>query len=658
MGGTYTPNLHLYKPLENEVGWDAKVNSNFDTLDATVPATPVTSVFARTGDVVAGANDYAAVTNLLLGDTWAESIQFDTPNRGLYLQAQNLVSLQSGSGPAIYVSDSSGDNNFQISTGSTIIQTDVTGANLSIKTGKVDMATLTTEVDVPTPATADSSHKAASTAFVKANLAALSAIAASGKWSDLQNGTAALTLANGANGTEFDQTSSALWKWFNTTIATNSTTNGSPILDLSANYWTGSASAEDKWTMQSVLAAGTNGASALTFAHSGSTGSATVNAPAFGVTNSLGGLPPAGSPSGLYNLAGAPMTYNSTGTYSLMVADAVSGAVAGFISYALNLTSAGVFGFSGVPTSVNTKDTGISRVGAAALAIGNGAQGDSSASLALGNLSQTNPTVATSSTTNASPTRVFSANYWTGAASAADTWTISSSLAAGTNGFSTLTFAHAGSTNAGVAGGVAQVSVPRLLISNGGSQPICFYNASGVNGVVLQDYTNTGDMILFKTNAAYQVVMRSTLVLGWSSGTSLGGGGTAPDSAFSRLGAASVALGNGTQGDFTGALKLGTLNNQGGRIVKRVSKAANYTSTAADYVIVFTATATLTLDSAAAVAGTMYRVKLSTSAAGGSVLTISPNNSKTIEGVASETISTLGGSVDLVYDGASNWEVF
>ena len=90
----------------------------------------------------------------------------------------------------------------------------------------------------------------------------------SSAWSSLTNATANLTLANGTNATEFDQTSNTTWKWKNTTTATNSTTNASPVIDVSANYWTGAASAEDAWTIGSSLAAGTNGASTLTFTHS------------------------------------------------------------------------------------------------------------------------------------------------------------------------------------------------------------------------------------------------------------------------------------------------------------------------------------------------------------------------------------------------------
>ena len=65
-----------------------------------------------------------------------------------------------------------------------------------------------------------------------------------------------------------------------------------------------------------------------------------------------------------------------------------------------------------------------------------------------------------------------------------------------------------------------------------------------------------------------------------------------------------------------------------------------------------------TLPDGAAQKGTTYRIKLGTAAAGGSVLTVSPNNSKTIDGAATLTMSTLGQAIDAVYDGASNWDIF
>jgi hypothetical protein len=91
-----------------------------------------------------------------------------------------------------------------------------------------------------------------------------------------------------------------------------------------------------------------------------------------------------------------------------------------------------------------------------------------------------------------SPLISISGTYWNGSASATDAWTIQDVISNVTNGTSTLTFSHSGSS------GSAAVQVPLLDI-----------------------------------------------------------GGT--DAGISRLGAASLALGNGTAADFSGSLKLGTL---------------------------------------------------------------------------------------------------
>jgi hypothetical protein len=98
-------------------------------------------------------------------------------------------------------------------------------------------------------------------------------------WSALTNASANLTLANGTFTTTFNQTSNAAWLWANTSTGTSGSTNASPLHELAANYYTGSASAQDLWTIGSVLAAGTNGTSKLTFTHSGTTGTASVDFP-------------------------------------------------------------------------------------------------------------------------------------------------------------------------------------------------------------------------------------------------------------------------------------------------------------------------------------------------------------------------------------------
>lgn len=95
-------------------------------------------------------------------------------------------------------------------------------------------------------------------------------------WNNLQNATGALVLANAGNATTFDQTSPVNWTWANTTLATSGAAQASPIINISGQYWTGAASAADTWTIQDVLANGTNGKSTLTFGHSGTTGTQNV----------------------------------------------------------------------------------------------------------------------------------------------------------------------------------------------------------------------------------------------------------------------------------------------------------------------------------------------------------------------------------------------
>src|SRR5580765_530212 len=104
------------------------------------------------------------------------------------------------------------------------------------------------------------------------DITGLAAIATSGKWSDLQNATAALTLANGTNNTTFNQTSAATWTWANTTAATNTVSQSSPFHSFNGTYWDGANSQTDSWTIQDVVANGTNGTSTLAIVHAGSSG--------------------------------------------------------------------------------------------------------------------------------------------------------------------------------------------------------------------------------------------------------------------------------------------------------------------------------------------------------------------------------------------------
>jgi hypothetical protein len=98
-------------------------------------------------------------------------------------------------------------------------------------------------------------------------------------WSTLVNPTANLTLSMSTYATTFNHTSAVNWTWANTTAATSGTPQSSPLFNLSGTYWNGSASATDSWSLQDVVASGTNGNSTLTLAHSGSSGTATLSVP-------------------------------------------------------------------------------------------------------------------------------------------------------------------------------------------------------------------------------------------------------------------------------------------------------------------------------------------------------------------------------------------
>ena len=132
-------------------------------------------------------------------------------------------------------------------------------------------------------------------------------------WSSLANPTGNLSLSMGTDTTTFNQTASTVWLWANTTTGTGSTTNASPVLELAANYYTGSTSAVDTWTIGTTLSAGTNGQSLLVLGHSGSTGAgAASTATPVGVSIPSARLDFASSPNVIFS-----STNNGTSYYFL-----------------------------------------------------------------------------------------------------------------------------------------------------------------------------------------------------------------------------------------------------------------------------------------------------------------------------------------------------
>jgi hypothetical protein len=209
-----------------------------------------------------------------------------------------------------------------------------------------------------------------------------------------------------------------------------------------------------------------------------------------------------------------------------------------------------------------TLDTGISRLGAASLAIGNGTAGDFSGSLKLKSvlitdtaantdLTVQNTTTATSSTTNASPLLELAANYWTGSASAADTWTIGSSLAAGTNGVSSLTFSHSGSS------GAAQVAFP----AGSSGAPGITFAANPSIGI----WHNFGSLVLEAASGGNTYFYNGTSSSGYLDANNnfiLDINGTFnfnADTAISRVNAGILGVGTGASGSIAGNIQCASI---------------------------------------------------------------------------------------------------
>lgn len=107
----------------------------------------------------------------------------------------------------------------------------------------------------------------------------------------------------------------------------------------------------------------------------------------------------------------------------------------------------------------------------------------------------------------------------------------------------------------------ATPSVTSLGLGVGSAvSPALFFTANPGTGI----WTNAGDFNFVTSNqtnftvAGSQIQGTSAMRLNWSASST--NSDSSPDTGFSRLGAASVALGNGTAGDFSGTLKLATLN--------------------------------------------------------------------------------------------------
>jgi hypothetical protein len=150
----------------------------------------------------------------------------------------------------------------------------------------------------------------------------------------------------------------------------------SPILTLAGSYESASTPtyAEDSWTIQNVVGTGVNGTSKLTIGHTGSSGQATVVIPTSGTLNIALGF--SGGSAGLGPGINGANTLSITAGGSLM---------ANFTTTGIQTPTSGLFGWASANNTA-TLDTGLSRITAGVVAIGNGTAANTSGTLELATL--------------------------------------------------------------------------------------------------------------------------------------------------------------------------------------------------------------------------------------------------------------------------------
>jgi hypothetical protein len=179
-------------------------------------------------------------------------------------------------------------------------------------------------------------------------------------------------------------------------------------------------------------------------------------------------------------------------------------------------------------------DTGISRLGAASLAIGNGTAGDSSGTLLA--------TVYGIGTT-VSSTSPDSGISRLGAASLA----IGNGTAGNVTGLLTL---------AQVLAGNGSIASPSYNTTHSGTPSNSGWSTAAGGAVVYWSIGGTGVFTFTNSSPGPSIRFGSTGAVVWTGGAI----DSAPNSGITQLGAASLAIGNGTAGDFSGTLKCATVN--------------------------------------------------------------------------------------------------
>src|ERR1700723_865415 len=291
-----------------------------------IPAAPVSSVFGRTGAVVAVSGDYAvgqvtgaassasvtaAITTAEGFATSAVAAEATARNTAIGVETTRAETAEAA---AIVRAESFATSAVaaEATARNTAIGVETTRAEAAEGLLAPEASPTFTGTAAFTNITVSGTTSFAAGSIAYAALSGTPSIPTSFAWNVEGNATGNLTLANAAYTSTFNQTSAAAWLWANTTVASAVTTNASPLLELAANCYTGSASAADTWTIQSSLVAGTNGNSSLNIAHSGSSGFTALNLPTLTNLSWNGDTFLSRSAAGTVQVGAAPFTASGT----------------------------------------------------------------------------------------------------------------------------------------------------------------------------------------------------------------------------------------------------------------------------------------------------------------------------------------------------------
>jgi len=169
----------------------------------------------------------------------------------------------------------------------------------------------------------------------------------------------------------------------------------------------------------------------------------------------------------------------------------------------------------------------------------------------------TNPTVATGSANQSSPTVIIQGTYWTGSASAVDSWTVQDVVGSGTNPNSVLQFIHGGSSGGAVfviTDSVdSDVILELIAAGNGGNRAGLELSYSSVWSL---EISGPDDSF---SNAGYISINDDTSI-----GLYAGGAGAGGESPWIWWGSNGVASFTGGIQTVTGEIRAGLKSGEGG----------------------------------------------------------------------------------------------